>query len=84
MSDSVRHLLPQNDTMRKYHSEIERLVYAAERVCDDMQQCNYGLCSNRECVFAPARDAPNQTCGLLAIRATLGDVVEQHDTGDHK
>lgn len=61
------------DKMVKYHGEIERLVYAAEILCDSVNGCDFS--KDRDCPFA----VNEFQCNLETIRETYGDHIEQHD-----
>ena len=71
MTDSVRHLQTFEDTMKRYHGEIERLVYAAETMCI-RKHC-------RECPFY--NELYGKFCDVMELRKVIGEHVEQHDPG---
>lgn len=70
-SESVRHLQPFHEMMKKYHGGIEFLVYAAEINCNVNRPdggclgCKFGM---GEC-----------KCFIVSARSLLGDHVIQHD-----
>jgi hypothetical protein len=75
-STSVRHLQSFTDTMARYHGDIERLVYAAEILCqisyadrNEIGRCQYP--------FVP--DGEPHRCPLNKIRDEIGDHVKQDD-----
>jgi hypothetical protein len=75
MSDSVRHLERFDDSMRRYHGDIERNVYAAEILCGGTVMCA------KSCPFHGGRTF----CKLHLVRMIIGDAVKQHHTdGDGK
>lgn len=78
--DSARHLQRFEDTMAKYHGEIERLVYAAEIHCrqPDESRKRIGRC---RCPFVP--DSEPHICPLVKIREAIGDHVKQDDVVPH-
>jgi hypothetical protein len=67
-NDSVRHQMPQTDTMLKYFGEIERMVYAAEIYCKD--ETDEAPCHGDipECPFRKYK-----CCNLVMLRAVIGD-----------
>ena len=60
------------EKMKRLHGEIERLVYAAEIVCDGEKDFN--ICSELPCTF-------HGKCGctLCDIRSVIGDHIRQDD-----
>jgi hypothetical protein len=62
------------ERMKKYHAEIERLVYAAEILCHENKggdpRCQLGT----DCLFWVW-----QGCWLDNIRTAVGDHIIQHD-----
>jgi len=63
------------EKMKKYHGEIERLVYAAEILChsDDLSSSAEFPCET--CPFHPEELG----CSLWRIRAAIGEPVKQQD-----
>lgn len=58
------------DKMVKYHAEIERLVYAAEVLCDSPGPCD------PRCPFQD--EEHTERCNLGGVRHYIGDHVDQH------
>lgn len=66
------------ETMRKYHGEIERLVYAAEVLCpENSYQCSPLI--HPSCPFALQSMGKGFVCGIYRMRGYIGDHIEQHD-----
>lgn len=70
---SVRHLMPFNEKMKKYFSEISRNIDAARIICDESGHNDMGLCANRDCPFAPSRGSGKQECALEGLIETMGE-----------
>lgn len=72
------------DKMKRYHAEIERLVYAAEIGCNCRKK--NGDCLHLQgdhCPFAIKRCwciGEYHTCAVWHMRGMIGEHVEQHDT----
>ncbi len=66
------------EKMKRYHGEIERLVYAAETVCDGTSEwrCKY---KGRPCRFRSDWGDEMIMCDVFALRACIGDHVIRHD-----
>lgn len=68
MPDSVRHLQSADDMMRRYHADIERLVFGDEIICHeaggDETHCPMGP----RCAFRC-----NGECGLDKLSGVVGD-----------
>jgi hypothetical protein len=66
------------DKMRKYHAEIERMVYAAEVLCPHTANLGSIQKCQEPCLFRTS------WCTLYTIRKTLGDHVKQDDIPEAK
>ena len=75
---SDRFELPFLSLMKKYHDEIDRLVYAAEINCTNLvgTRCNMKTphMAAEICPFRKGAD-----CSLEELRRVVGDHVIQHD-----
>lgn len=69
-----RDRMPFGETMRRYHGEIERLVYAVEIRCDQSSE-NEAEESCDACSFRTLKGY----CIKHDLRHLLGNHVEQHD-----
>jgi|WetSurMetagenome_2_1015567.scaffolds.fasta_scaffold22665_3 hypothetical protein len=72
-NESVRHQMPSTETMRKYHGEIERMVFSAEIYCkkhDGKAMCKGDI---PDCSFKS-----HGCCNIAMLRAVIGD----HPKGD--
>ena len=67
------------DKMRKYHAEIERMVYASEILCDSAAGCRFN--KDTYCIF---HDSENPGCKLSQLREAIGDHVKQDDIPEAK
>lgn len=69
------------DKMRKYHAEIERMVYAAEILCPTPNRGS--ICHNKDhpCPFKTKMFINTElyVCKLRSLRVLIGDHVKQDD-----
>ena len=79
-SDSARHAIAFQETMKRLHGEIERMVYAAEIACKDASGDDFRCPLGSECPFHAAHK-PNRPygCMVAGFRDILGDHFDQHD-----
>ena len=79
VSVSVRTQLAFEETMAKYHGDMERILYAAEIHC----KLRHGkICTalrKTKCAFRKEMDLCPDLCNVVLIRDLFGDVVEQHN-----
>jgi len=73
-----RDTMPVYETMKRLHGEIERLVYAAETVCNSHSKSKYHCPLGKKCPFKDENDHLF-SCRINSIRMILGDHVIQHD-----
>lgn len=78
-NDSARHLQRFEDTMAKYHGEIERLVYAAEIACHENGGDRFNCPLGRKCPFKIYVLHKENDCMLNRVRDMMGDHVKQDD-----
>ena len=78
---SARHLQRWEDTMAKYHGEIERLVYAAEIHCPTTNRGSICHHKERVCPFKALvwTGTDLHVCRLRGMRTLIGDHVKQDD-----
>jgi hypothetical protein len=62
------------EKMERYKAEIERLVYAAEILCDT--ESTNDVCFEGNCPFTVKGE---DVCMLEIFRDCLGDHIQQHD-----
>ena len=69
MPDSVRHLQSAEEMMRRYHADIERLVFGAEIVCQEAGGDDFRCPLGSSCAFRCA--CGPEACGLSKIREVV-------------
>lgn len=81
MTDSARHLQRFEDTMVKYHGQLDFYIYAAEIACPTTNRG--GICHHKDsvCPFKAKMFANGElhVCRLRSLRALIGDRVKQDD-----
>jgi hypothetical protein len=73
MIESVRHQVAFQETMKRLHGEIERMLYAAEIACP-FKKVPY--CDAKDCAFIQRH---GHSCTVQRMRNLIGDHFEQHD-----
>ena len=79
MVDSARHLQRWEDTMAKYHGQIEFFIYASEIHCPTTNRGS--ICHHKEkvCPFKAKFTTGLDVCRLRSIRVLIGDHIKQDD-----
>jgi len=67
-NESVRHQMPSTETMRKYHGEMERMLFAAEIYCKDETESAVCHGDIPDCMFRS-----HSACNLVMLRCVLGE-----------
>jgi hypothetical protein len=85
MVDSVRHLQRVEDTMAKYHGQLDFYIYAAEIACPTTDRGS--ICQNKKlkCPFKSLMFANGElyVCRLRSMRVLMGEHVKQDDVVHH-
>ena len=80
-NDSARHLQRWEDTMAKYHGQLEFFIYAAEIHCPTPNRGS--ICHHKEhgCPFKALvwTGTDLHVCRLRGMRTLIGDHVKQDD-----
>lgn len=71
-NDSARHTISGRDTMLKYFTEIERMVFAAETYCPDSYNVKTIVCTGG-ILKCPFNHGDRMVCTLKEMREIVGE-----------